>query len=92
MFSNDSELSISRQCSLLSIIRSNYYYIHATESDLNIKLMSLIDRHFLDHPYLGARQMASFLRRQGFCVSRKRVRRLMKKMCLNYCATITLSG
>ena len=83
MFSKNSGLSISRQCSLLSISRSNYYYIHATESDLNLKLMSLIDRHFLDHPYFGARQMASFLRRQGFCVSRKRVRRLMKKMCLN---------
>jgi putative transposase len=44
--------------------------------------MSLIDRHFLEHPYFGSRQMASFLRRQGFCISRKRVRRLMKKMCL----------
>jgi putative transposase len=82
MFSKDSKLSISRQCILLSISRSNYYYTHANESDLNLHLMKLIDRHFMDHPYFGSRQMTRFLKRQGYCISRKRIRRLMKKMCL----------
>ena len=54
MFSKDSELSISRQCQLLSISRSNYYYMHATESELNLQLIPIIDRHFLEHPYFGA--------------------------------------
>ncbi len=44
--------------------------------------MQLIDEQFLETPYYGARQMARYLRRQGYWVNRKRVRRLMQKMGL----------
>ena len=44
--------------------------------------MRLIDEEFLAHPWYGARQLARYLRRQGYCVGRKRVRRLMRKMGL----------
>ena len=44
--------------------------------------MKLLDRQFLDTPWYGSRQMARCLRRQGYTVGRKRVRRLMAKMGL----------
>lgn len=75
-------LSISQQCNLLRISRSSVYYAPTGENELNLKLMRLIDEQFLETPYYGARQMASHLRRQGYCVGRKRTRRLMQKMGL----------
>ena len=77
-----SRLSISNQCDLLSISRSSFYYEATGESLLNLKLMRLIDEQFLEDPSYGARQMARHLRRLGYCVGRKRVRRLMEKMGL----------
>jgi len=75
-------LSISHQCDLLKISRSSWYYEETGESPLNLKLMQLIDEQFLETPYYGARQMSRHLRRQGYWVNRKRVRRLMQKMGL----------
>jgi len=80
--SNNQRLSITRQCALLQISRSSWYYEETGESELNLKLMRLIDEQFLETPYYGARQMARHLRRQGYCVGRKRIRRLMQKMGL----------
>jgi putative transposase len=62
--------------------RSSLYYEATGESPLNLKLMRLIDEQFLEMPCYGARQMAKHLRRQGYCINRKRVRRLMQKMGL----------
>ena len=75
-------LSITRQCSLLEISRSSWYYEGLGESELNLTLMRLIDEQFLETPYYGARQMARHLRRQGYKVNRKRTHRLMQKMGL----------
>jgi putative transposase len=77
------KLSIAKQCDLLSISRSSFYYTPIGENPLNVKLMMLIDEQFLDTPWYGARQMARHLRRQGYNVGRKRVRRLMQKMGLH---------
>jgi putative transposase len=60
---NHQRLSITRQCSLLSISRSTYYYEVKGENPLNLKLMRLIDEQFLDEPSWGTRQMARYLRR-----------------------------
>jgi putative transposase len=76
------KLSIVRQCDLVSISRSSFYFEAKGESPLNLKLMRLIDEQFLQTPFYGSRQMARWLRRQGYCVGRKRVRRLMRKMGL----------
>lgn len=75
-------LRITKQCNLLQISRSSWYYEALGESALNLELMRLIDEQFLDTPYYGARQMARHLRRLGHWVNRKRVRRLMQKMGL----------
>jgi putative transposase len=79
-------LSLSRQCQMVGISRSSLYYQpvddntpKAAEDQL---LMSVIDHHFLEMPYLGSRRMAAILRREGWSVGRKRVGRLMRVMGL----------
>jgi len=76
------QLSIARQCALVSISRSAFYYLPAGESPLNLTLMRLIDEAFTEWPIYGSRQMVRHLRRQGYEVGRKRVSRLMAKMGL----------
>ena len=76
------ELSVVRQCELVLISRSGFYYRPAGETPLNLALMRLIDMQFLETPWYGSRQMARHLRREGYKVGRKRVRRLMAKMGL----------
>lgn len=76
------QLSLSRQCTLVSISRSTFYYRPRGENPLNLALMRLIDEQYLRTPWYGSRQMARHLRRQGHCVGRKRVRRLMRLMGL----------
>ena len=83
-------LSVVRQCELVSISRSGFCYQPAGETPLNLALMRLpearasseIDAQFLETPWYGSRQMARHLRREGYTVGRKRIRRLMAKMGL----------
>jgi len=75
-------LSIARQCGLLGLSRSSFYYRAKGESRLNLELMRMMDEQFLETPWYGSRQMARWLRRQGHGVGRKRVARLMGKMGL----------
>ena len=76
-------LSIVRQCQLLNVSRSGWYYKPKEESSFNLNLMRVIDKQFLATPYYGSRQMTHQLRRSGILVGRKRVRRLMKLMSLH---------
>jgi putative transposase len=75
-------LSIVRQCELVGIARSSYYYEAKGEDPLNLELMRVIDEQFMEAPWYGSRQMARHLRRRGYSVERKRIRRLMRKMGL----------
>ena len=76
------DLSLSRQCRLLRISRSSFYYAPKGESPKNLALMRRIDEVFLKYPFYGSRQMARQLRRDGVRVGRHRVRRLMRLMGL----------
>jgi len=76
-------LSIRRQCELVSVSRASFYRQPAGESPENLELMRVIDAAFMETPWYGSRQMARHLRRQGWCVGRKRVRRLMRKIGLS---------
>lgn len=70
-------LSIGKQCGLLGLPRSSYYYEPAGESPYNLELMRLIDRRYHYHPYMGAPTMWAWLRYdKGHKVSRNRVDRL----------------
>jgi len=75
-------LSITRQCLLLGLKRSTYYYQPKDESPFNLRLMRLIDEQFLETPFYGTRQMKRHLVNEGYPVGRRRVKRLMRKMGL----------
>ena len=75
-------LSIGKQCTLLSISRSSFYYEPKGETDINLDLMRKIDKQFLETPFYGVRQMTWHLRNEGYLVNEKRIRRLMRLMGL----------
>ena len=79
---NHSSLSIARQCKLLGLKRSSYYYKPKGETALNLFYMSLIDKQFLDTPFYGVKRMTYHLRNLGYVINEKRVRRLMRLMNL----------
>lgn len=74
-------LSISRQCELLDLARSSYYYQPACESDENLMLMRLMDEQWMKQPSWGSPRLTSWLQNQtDLKLNRKRVSRLMKLM------------
>jgi putative transposase len=73
-------LSITRQCELLGLSRSGYYYRPQGLSELDLALMHLIDEEYTRHPFYGSRRMRDWLRDQGYPVCRDHVRRLMRLM------------
>lgn len=82
MINSEHMLSIRRQCELLGLCRSSFYYEPVRESEDNLRFMRLLDEQYLKTPYYGSRRMTAWLQEQGFCVSRKRVQGLMGKMGL----------
>lgn len=75
-------LSLRRQCSLLGLHRSTYYYQPSGESDENQSLMLEIDKIYTRSPFFGSRKIAKELNRteKWRDVDRKRVSRLMRLM------------
>lgn len=53
----DKSLSIKKQCELLSLNRSSLYYRPVEENESNLKLMRMMDEHYLEYPYFGAVRM-----------------------------------
>jgi putative transposase len=76
------KLSTARQCRLLGLPRSSYYHRPKPKPVEDLALMRVIDEVYLAQPVFGSRQMARWLRRQGYEINRKRVRRLMRLMGL----------
>lgn len=75
-------IPISRQCELVGLARSSYYYDSQRDDSYNLWLMNLIDEQFTRTPFYGVERMTAWLRRQGEEVNHKRVRRLMRLMGL----------
>ena len=71
-------LSIVRQCDLLELARSSYYYQGVGESAENLHLMRLLDEQYTKTPFYGIRKMTTSLRDQGYQVNHKRVARLLR--------------
>jgi len=74
------ELSIVRQCQLLGLARSSFYYQPQAPSDEELTLLRLLDQQYLETPFYGSRRMTVSLRQQGYVVNRKRVQRLMRQL------------
>ena len=79
---SDDSLSIVKQCELLNLSRSTYYYEPIPESEQNLRLMKMINKQYITTPFYGSRRMKIELTKQGEHVNRKRVQRLMRTMSL----------
>lgn len=77
------EISVGRQCELLGLSRSAYYYRARAVDSLNETLMRLLDEQYTKTPFYGVPKMMEWLRRHGYGVNPKRVRRLMRLMGLS---------
>jgi putative transposase len=75
-------LPISRQCELLGLARSTFYYKSWGTSAYNLQLMRLLDEQYTRTPFYGIRKMTAWLDQQGHHVNHKRVRRLLRLMGL----------
>ena len=82
MIAPEAGLSVSRQCALLGLARSSFYYRSRPESAAELELLKRLDRIFTDHPVYGSRRLQVTLLREGVSVGRRRVRRLMRKLGL----------
>lgn len=78
--SNDEKISINRQCELLDISRSCYYYEPKPIDQETIILMNRIDEIYTDKPYYGYPRITKQLQREGVIVNHKRVAGLMQTM------------
>ena len=76
-------LSIRRRCELVPISRASFCRQPAGETAETLERMRIPDEAFIEMPRYGSGQMARHLRRQGWCVGRKRVRRLRRKIGLS---------
>lgn len=74
------QISIFRQCELLDLPRSSYYYEPVPDTEQNLALMRCIDELHLNHPYYGVLRMQAELTTDEVPLNEKRIRRLMRKM------------
>jgi putative transposase len=75
-------LPVSRQCTLLGIARSSFYYQPRPTSAEELDLLNRLDRIFTEHPVYGSRRLQVALLREGISVGRRRIRRLTRKLGL----------
>ena len=78
----DSELSISRQCELLGISRSSFYYSPVHISEEEILILNQVDEIYTKCPFFGSRRISDNLKELGFNVGRDKVRSLMRHLGL----------
>jgi putative transposase len=76
------QLSVARQCALLGLNRSTYYYQPAPVSAEELALRAALDRAYTRRPFYGSRRLTWVLQQAGFAVGRKRVQRLMRALGL----------
>ena len=77
------DLSLSRQCELLGLARSSFYYQARGEDEYNEILLRLLDEQYTRTPFYGVLRMTKWLcRLGGHKVNQKRVRRLLRLMGL----------
>ena len=53
-------MPVTRQCELLGLARSSYYYEPTGESTSNLELMRLIDEIYTEYPFFGVRPLCAY--------------------------------
>jgi len=75
---DNQELSVRRQCEILSLNRSSLYYERIGLSEEDQRILDEMDKIYLDFPIYGSRRMSRELKRRGFKVGRHKARSLMR--------------
>ena len=79
---DDPVVPVVAQCRLLKVARSSLYYRPAPVGADDLAVMRRMDELHLAWPFYGSRRMTAVLRREGWPVNRKRIKRLMRVMAL----------
>ena len=79
---NCRNLSVARQCDLLLINKSTYYYKAKGLTQRDLEIMKTIDEIYTEHPYFGARRMSKYLVPSGVLIGRKAVSRYYRIMAI----------
>jgi len=83
MIEPDSKLSIHKQCDLISLTKSSYYYKPKVSciikyDQVKIKLLEIWNLY----PFMGARRLKVRLEKEGFSISRSKIRKLMIELSI----------
>jgi len=70
-------LTIEKQCELLNISRSSYYYKPLPLSDEDLKILTVMDEIYTKNPTYGKRRMSKELQRRGYNVGKAKARSFM---------------
>jgi putative transposase len=79
---NCRNLSITKQCELLLLNKSTYYYKAKGLTKRDLEIMKTIDEIYTEHPYFGARRMSKYLMQFGIVIARKAVSRYYTIMAI----------
>lgn len=80
MINRTHALPIVRQCQILALSRSTVYFQPQPIADVDLALRRRIDELHLAYPFVGARMLRDFLRRDGHAIGRRHVAPLMRRM------------
>lgn len=87
MTQRQDSLSVERMCDLAQVSRASYYrhWHAAAPRHEETALRDRLQRLALENPHYGYRRLLALLRRDGWAVNHKRVRRIMQEdnlLCL----------
>jgi hypothetical protein len=78
---NHPELSVRKQCALLSVMRSVYYYKPMKQSEEERNLARALDKIYMIDPCMGSRRLVTKLSEDyGIGSNRKQVQRVRREM------------
>jgi putative transposase len=80
MIAKEHALSVTRQCKVVGISSSSWYYGSIQVSEADLVLMRLIDEIHSQYPFLGSRRIRDELGYRGHKIGRGQVRTLIRKM------------
>lgn len=82
MITAEHKLPVVRQCELIALAPSTFYYKPEPVSEIDLALMLRLDQLHLEMPFAGSRMLRDRLREEGHRIGRKHVATLMRRMGL----------
>ena len=79
---NCDNLSIARQCDLLLVNKSTFYYKQRGLTERDLEIMKIIDEVYTEHPYFGTRRMSKQLEPYDMIIGCKAVSRYYRIMAI----------